>query len=221
MKNTKLEFSMTLVISVLCAIGFGLIAVLVGNTKIQNFDSTIISVVQGIEAPQLTKIMEFFSMIGTGLPIVFITIGVMIVLYTFLGHRRELIFLLFVLIGTALLNKLLKLIFQRARPTIHRIADANGFSFPSGHSVAAFALYGALAFLVWKHVPTAIGRITIIILSSLFIATIGISRIYLGVHYPSDVLGGYLMSACWLSGSIWFYQRYLERVKRGRSTYFK
>ena len=210
---------MTLVISVICAIGFGLIAVFVGNAKIQNFDDTIISVVQGIETPQLTTIMKFFTMIGNGIPIAIITIVVMIILYIFLGHRKELIFLVCVVIGSALLNTSLKLIFKRARPDINRIAEAHGYSFPSGHSMAAFTLYGVLAFLVWKHVPTAVGRVTIIILSSLFIAFIGISRIYLGVHYPSDILGGYLMSACWLTVSIWLYQRYLERSKRIRSTH--
>lgn len=214
MKNTKNTFSMALVISVICALGFGLIAVLVGNTKTQNFDSTIISWVQGLEAPLLTTIMKFFTIIGSGMPIVIITVIIMAILYLFLGHRRELLFLFWVMIGTSLINKLLKLVFQRTRPTLHRIAEASGYSFPSGHSVAAFALYGALAFLIWKHVPTAIGRILIIILSSLFIAIIGISRIYLGVHYPSDVIGGYLMSACCLTVSIWLYQRYLERVER-------
>ncbi|OAB31988.1 phospholipid phosphatase [Paenibacillus macquariensis subsp. defensor] len=219
MNNRKLEFSMTLLISVICAIGFGLIAVFVGNAKIQNFDHTIISVIQGVETPPLTTIMKFFTLIGNGIPIAIITIVVMIILYIFLGHRRELIFLVCVVIGSALLNTLLKLIFKRARPDINRIAEAHGYSFPSGHSMAAFTLYGVLAFLVWKHVPTAVGRVTIIILSSLFIAFIGISRIYLGVHYPSDILGGYLMSACWLTGSIWLYQRYLERSKRIRSTH--
>ncbi len=219
MKNTKLAFSMTLVISVLCAIGFGLIALYVGNTKIQNFDNTIISLVQGLEVPLLTTIMKFFTVIGNTIPIVIITIMVMIVLYIFLGHRRELIFLVCVMIGSALLNTLLKLIFQRARPDINRIIEVKGYSFPSGHSMAAFTLYGVIAFLIWKHIPTAIGRVAIIIMSVLFITFIGISRIYLGVHYPSDILGGYLMSACWLTGSIWVYQRYLERLKRTRSTH--
>jgi len=219
MNDRKLEFSMTLMISIICAISFGLIAVFVGNTKIKNFDNAMINLIQGLESPQLTTIMKFFTMIGNGFSIALITIVVMIILYIFLGHRRELIFLMCVVIGSALLNTLLKLIFQRARPDINRIAEAYGYSFPSGHSMAAFTLYGVIAFLVWKHVPTAVGRVTIIILSSLFITLIGISRIYLGVHYPSDILGGYLMSACWLTGSIWIYQCYLERSKRIRSTH--
>ncbi|OAB43851.1 phosphatase PAP2 family protein [Paenibacillus antarcticus] len=219
MNNRKLELSKTLMISIVCAISFGLIAVFVSNTKIKNFDNTMINLIQGLESPQLTTIMKLFTMIGNGFSIAIITFVVMFILYIFLGHRTELVFLVCVVIGSSLLNTLLKLIFKRARPDINRIAEAHGYSFPSGHSMAAFTLYGVIAFLLWKHVPTAVGRVTIIILSSLFITLIGVSRIYLGVHYPSDILGGYLMSACWLTGSIWIYQRYLERSKRIRSTH--
>ncbi|MNP70769.1 Phosphatidylglycerophosphatase B [compost metagenome] len=90
--------------------------------------------------------------------------------------------------------------------------DVNGFSFPSGHSMAAFSLYGVMAFLLWRHTLTSIGRGVLIAFSVAMILMIGISRIYLGVHYPSDVLGGFLASGCWLSISIWFYQRYMENL---------
>lgn len=200
-----------LLITIVCAIGFILIAFLVGENKFHRFDNRVISLIQGIEAPILTTFMTFFTDLGSMKSIVWIMILVMTILYKFLGHRKELIFLAVVVIGSSQLNWILKIIFQRARPTFHRIIEANGYSFPSGHSMAAFSMYGALAFLVWKHVPTVIGRVITILLSALFIVVIGISRIYLGVHYPSDVIGGYLISACWLTSSIWFYQRYVER----------
>lgn len=211
-KNSRYTFSMALVIFMICGLGFSLMSVLVSNSMTHSFDSNIISWVQGLETPLLTIIMKFFTMIGGGMPIVIIMIMVMAILYQFLGHRRELIFIAYVMMGSWLINKLLKQVFQRDRPMFHRIAEASGYSFPSGHSMNAFALYGAIAFLIWKHVPTLFGRIMIIILSSLFIVIIGVSRIYLGVHYPSDVIGGYLMSACWLTLSIWLYQRYFERM---------
>jgi undecaprenyl-diphosphatase len=109
------------------------------------------------------------------------------------------------------LNGTLKVLFHRARPTLHRIVNANGFSFPSGHSMTAFSLYGIIAFLLWRHIPTSLGRGLLICFSSVMIVTIGVSRIYLGVHYPSDVIGGFLVSGCWLAVSIWFYQRYQEK----------
>jgi undecaprenyl-diphosphatase len=165
-----------------------------------------------MESQGMTRWMELFTWIGSGIPVVIITILSMVVLYVFLRHRRELLFLGCVIAGSAILNSLLKLMFQRARPTIHRIIEVSGYSFPSGHSMAAFSLYGGLAFLIWKHIPTVAGRVLMIIVSAMFILMIGMSRIYLGVHYPSDVVGGYFMSGCWLAICIWFYQRYLERV---------
>lgn len=217
MHKIKLPFSLAIMTAVICTVGFSFIAIWIGDNQIRHFDAAIISWVQNMESPPLTKIMKFFTLIGSGYPIAIIMIAVMIFLYIFLHHRKELVFLAWIVIGSALLNLLLKLLFQRARPTIHRIAEATGYSFPSGHSMAAFGLYGALAFLLWKHVPTAFGRIILIILSSLFILAIGTSRIYLGVHYPSDVLGGYFTSGCLLAVSIWYYQRYLDRLAQVQS----
>lgn len=77
--------------------------------------------------------------------------------------------------------------------------------------MAAFSLYGIVTFLLWKHVKSSFGRGILILISTIMIITIGVSRIYLGVHYPSDVLGGYLASGSWLAVSIWTYQYYLER----------
>nr|WP_312875741.1 phosphatase PAP2 family protein [Paenibacillus planticolens] len=184
---------------------------LVSDEKLVQFDRSIISYVQGLEHPLLTSIMKFFTFIGGGYPVVVITLIIIFFLYKVLHHRRELILFVWVVIGSALLNETLKLIFHRARPMIHRIVDANGFSFPSGHSMAAFSLYGVVAFLLWRHIATPLGRGILILVSIAMILTIGISRIYLGVHYPSDVIGGFLASGSWLAISIWFYQRYQEK----------
>jgi undecaprenyl-diphosphatase len=209
--NLKKQLTWALLISLLCAIGFGLIALLVSDKKIAQFDSTIISAVQGLESPWLTSVMKFFTFIGSGTQVSVIALLVLIFLFKVLHHRRELILFVWVVLGTTILNEILKTIFHRARPTIHRIVDANGFSFPSGHSMAAFSLYGIIAFLLWRHLSTSLSRGILIILSIFMIIMIGVSRIYLGVHYPSDVLGGFLASGCLLAVSIWFYQRYMEK----------
>jgi undecaprenyl-diphosphatase len=211
--SVKLKWQLTraFFISLICAFGFGLIALLISDQKIANFDNFIIRTVQSWESPALTTIMKFFTFVGAGLPAGVISLIAIIILYKFLDHRTELILFLWVVIGSALLNIGLKLLFQRARPVLHRIADANGFSFPSGHAMAAFSVYAVLAYLVWKHIRTGTGRALFLIFSIGMILLIGISRIYLGVHYPSDVLGGYLASGFWLAISIWFFQRNQER----------
>jgi len=189
-------------------------AIFVGEHDIQRFDDAIILFVQGFETPWLTSIMKLFTTIGSTPVVILLSILILIVLYKVLHHRVELILFLSVILGTAILNEALKYLFHRARPTTHRLTEATGFSFPSGHSMEAFALYGVLAFLLWRHIPTQIGRIILILISMIMILLIGTSRIYLGVHYPSDVFGGYFASGFWLAATIWIYLRYQEKRER-------
>jgi undecaprenyl-diphosphatase len=191
----------------LCAAGFMGIAFLVRYDALSHTDARIISLVQGWESPGLTPVMNFFSWMGTGLPLIILMLGIMLFLHQVLGHRKELLLFAAAGIGSSLLNVALKHIFRRPRPELNRLAEAAGFSFPSGHSMAAFSLYGILVFLLWTHTRSRTGRAVLVVLSVCLVASIGISRIYLGVHYPSDVLGGYLASCFWLTATVWLYQK--------------
>ena len=102
------------------------------------------------------------------------------------------------LASSALLNKILKHIVQRPRPTEHRIIDESGYSFPSGHSMVSAAFYGFLIYLIYKNVKNKYLKWGLIALLSLLIFLIGTSRIYLGVHYTSDVLAGFLVAISYL-----------------------
>lgn len=192
---------------------FSLIAYLVHNNQMGWFDKPIISFFQSIETPVSTKLYMFFTLIGSTPFVILIFLITCFLLYFVLKFRTQLIFFLLVLIGSTALNNILKNSFQRERPISHRLVEATGYSFPSGHSMAAFTLYFTLAFLIWKHLPTRFWRGIVIILTTLIILMIGTSRIYLGVHYPSDIIGGYLASTSWLILTIFFYQRYLEAKK--------
>ncbi|MBQ2836269.1 MAG: phosphatase PAP2 family protein [Clostridia bacterium] len=99
---------------------------------------------------------------------------------------------------SALLNKILKHIVQRPRPTEHRIIDESGYSFPSGHSMVSAAFYGLLIYLIYKNVKNKYLKWGLITILSLLIFLIGTSRIYLGVHYTSDVLAGFLVAISYL-----------------------
>jgi undecaprenyl-diphosphatase len=212
--NLKLQLTRAFFLSLASVIGFGLVAILVGEQKIAQFDSVVTSFIQGLESPTMTKIMKFFTTIGS-IPVVSILSAfVLLFLYKVLHHRTELILFLAVMIGAAILNQALKFTFERARPTAHRLIQASGYSFPSGHSMEAFALYGILSFLLWRHTSTRIVLIFLILISVIMIIAIGTSRIYLGVHYPSDVLGGYLAGGFWLAAAIWIYQHYMESRER-------
>ncbi|MFD0048125.1 phosphatase PAP2 family protein [Actinomycetes bacterium NPDC127524] len=208
--NLKKQLSKAFILCLLSLFGFGVMAVLVSKHTIVRFDSTIISIIQGFEAPYLTSIMKFFSYIGGTIPVVLLSLVTIVFLYTVLKHRSELILFIAVIAGANVLFATLKLFFHRARPDLHRLAVATNYSFPSGHATMAMALYGSLTFLLWRNIKTLKGRIILVSISSIMVVTIGISRIYLGVHYPSDIIAGYFISGFWLTFSIWFYQRYQE-----------
>lgn len=99
---------------------------------------------------------------------------------------------------STLLNQILKYIVQRPRPTEFRIIDESGYSFPSGHSMVSAAFYGFLIYLIYKNVKNKYVKWLLITVLSILIILIGISRIYLGVHYTSDVLAGFLISISYL-----------------------
>ncbi len=102
------------------------------------------------------------------------------------------------LVIVTILNQLLKAILQRPRPTEYRIVEETGYSFPSGHSMVSMAFYGYLIYLIYKYVKNKYIKWISIVLLSILVCSIGISRIYLGVHYTSDVLGGFLISMSYL-----------------------
>lgn len=192
---------------VLSAALFVYMCVIVLANKAGFIDDDAIRVVQGWESPELTRVMKFFSWLGSTDVATVIAILVLAILGVFLKHRKELLLFTIVVAGMPLINHLLKNIFERDRPDIHRIVQEHGFSFPSGHSSASFAMYGVLAYLLWRHVKTGWGRGIMLALGLLFPLCIGLSRIYLGVHYPSDVIGGYLVSGAFLGAAIEVYGR--------------
>jgi undecaprenyl-diphosphatase len=195
---------MSLVLGVL----FVIMMVLVGADRIAWFDQSIINAVQGMENEGLTRIMKGFTFLGSSLVATLLSVIAFLFLWLVLRHRKELLMFLLSVGGSEIWNIIIKNWMQRQRPNTHRLIEISGFSFPSGHSMAAFALYGTLTYLLWRHIPALAGRIAMIVIGVALTLLIGISRIYLGVHYPSDVFGGYLASATWLMLSIYVFEKY-------------
>lgn len=107
------------------------------------------------------------------------------------------------------LNLILKSLLQRPRPTEFRIINETGYSFPSGHSMISMAFYGFIIYLIYEKVKNKYIKWTSITLLSILIVMIGFSRIYLGVHYVSDVLAGFLFSIAYLIVYIGIINKYL------------
>lgn len=126
-----------------------------------------------------------------------------------------------VALGAGVINQLFKFIFQRPRPSnIEHLVVQHGYSFPSGHAMGSVITYGALLFIIIRTYSTwKVPLISALVLVPL-IALIGISRIYVGVHYPSDVIGGFSMGLAVLSFSLGIYSLFLteKEIKEGEET---
>jgi undecaprenyl-diphosphatase len=197
-------------LALVAAICFAVDAYAVALNKSTGLDHFANSI-QSMESPAMTTIMKIFTFIGSPEVVLILFVISAFVLYKVLHHRTEVVLFAAVMVGTVVVNQVLKTLFHRARPDIQQIVTETGYSFPSFHSMGSFALFGVLTFLLWRHIKTSAGRTMMIIGGVLLTLLVGISRIYLGVHYVSDVVGGYLASGFWLGCCIYVFQRYQER----------
>ena len=142
----------------------------------------------------LTPIMQAFTSLSS--PVV---LGVMlIVVAAFAPGRVPGRFALANLVGIVVLNFALKEIVQRPRPEGFRLIAETGYSFPSGHSMVAVAFYGFMIWLILRYEEDRILRVVWSLALFFVVVLIGMSRVYLGVHYFSDVIAGYCVAAVWL-----------------------
>lgn len=151
-------------------------------------------VVMHIRAAWLTPIMQSISDLAH--PVVLVVM--LLVIEVFAPGRRPGLCAAVNLVLATLLNLLLKTLIQRPRPEGYRLVAESGFSFPSGHSMVAMAFYGLLIWMVWRYEKDSVVRRLGVIGFGLVIVLVGLSRIYLGVHYASDVLAGFCASIAWL-----------------------
>lgn len=151
-------------------------------------------VVEKMRNPILTDILKIITNLGSAFVLITITILSLIIL----KNKKIGLCITLNLALSTLLNVLLKNIIQRPRPEGYRLIEETGFSFPSGHSMVNTAFYGLLIYLIIKNVKNKKLKYALSILISILILAIGFSRIYLGVHYTSDVLAGFLISVAYL-----------------------
>ncbi len=161
---------------------------------INTIDNAIYETIIKIMNSNITAIMIFISFLGSAITL--ITLALASIFLVKDKKYSKLIMLNLAL--SFILNRILKLIIARPRPPRLRLVIENGYSFPSGHSMVSFAFYGFLIYLINKNLKNKKIKYSLIVLLSLLILLIGISRIYLGVHYVTDVLGGYIIGLIYL-----------------------
>jgi membrane-associated phospholipid phosphatase len=180
-----------------------------GDTK--HFDSVVRQWVHGFASPGLTRAMFAISFMGDNGMFAMVILTVVLFLYE--RWRRGLVWLSITMVGALILNATLKLAFARVRPVPFFGTLPHSYSFPSGHALMSFCFYGVMAGLIMARVRSRWLRIVLWCATALLVLLIGISRIYLGVHYPSDVVAGYLAGAIWVTTMIAVDR--LRRTRRG------
>jgi membrane-associated phospholipid phosphatase len=173
--------------------------------KEKMFDDLMIGFFDSITSAGLVKAMKVFTFLGSTAFLV----PFYVVLTTYYFIKKNYLFGFYILIITATSTALfagLKLIFHRQRPEHPVIKGVTGYSFPSGHSLSAFVFSSILIYIVWHSSFSTTAKWILSIFLILFATTVGISRIVLKVHYPTDVIASFCMGIVWVSLSLWILQ---------------
>lgn len=183
------------VVLFICLVGFLALAEDVFNKEIMYGDIIGYKLISTfLISDFVTTIAKFITNFGGA---IFLSIAT-VMLFLLIKNKKIGLSIISNIVIITVLNQLLKRILQRPRPTEFRIVEEKGYSFPSGHSMVSMAFYGYLIYLIYRYIKNKYVKWTLITILSILICLIGISRIYLGVHYTSDVLGGFLLSISYL-----------------------
>jgi membrane-associated phospholipid phosphatase len=166
--------------------------------EIDVIDEAVIKKMQLIENVTLDQIMMFVTELGSVWFLSFCTLAAITALWVNAKDRLGILFLLIAIGGGGALTKLLKHLYGRGRPSINPEIDAIGYSFPSGHSMGSLIFYGFIAYLIVRSARKPFTKWITIFVAGFLVVGIGFTRIYLGAHFPSDVLAGHLAGAIWL-----------------------
>ena len=206
----EIKKNKNIVVIIICLLLFGFILVNILNGQIAKFDTFIYKMIISLKSNSVTTILKFITELGSAKALILITLICLI----FIKSKKIGTSIAINLASIGLLNYLLKIIIQRPRPPLEfRMVEESGFSFPSGHSMASLAFYGLIIYFLFKNINSKKTRNIICTSLVLLIFLIGISRIYLGVHYASDVLAGLIFSVGYLA----VYIPYILKLFEGKS----
>ncbi|ODQ85506.1 acid phosphatase [Dietzia alimentaria] len=159
------------------------------------FDRPVMLWLQSRHSPRTTRIVRAVTELGGVTAVPLFALATSAYLVSVRGSRRPAALLTVSLVGSTIINSVLKALYRRGRPTFFtHIVEEKSYSFPSGHAMASAALAGCACVLAW---PTA-WRYPVIVGSAGYVPAIGVTRMYLGVHFPSDILAGWCVSLAWV-----------------------
>jgi undecaprenyl-diphosphatase len=219
-KKRLLEFvSLSLLLGLAAAVGtiifFGWLTseVLEGETR--HFDDVTRAAVHQLASPAMTTAMRGISFLGSILFLFPATVAI-VIWFALRKWGREAKLFAITMGGASLLNISLKLAFKRSRPVpFFDLFPPESYSFPSGHALTSACFFGALAAILTARIKSGRMRIVIWIVATLMFLLIGFSRIYLGVHYTTDVIAGFAAAWIWIL-VVRFVEMQLRRLRKRR-----
>lgn len=182
------------IILIICIIISIILSALIINYEVIDIDTKVYSFISKYISDELTFIVRFITEFGNAL----IFILICLISFILIKNKKISYSITLNLIIITVFNFILKLLFQRPRPDGINIIEELGYSFPSGHSMVSMAFYGFIIYLIYRYVKNNYYKYTFMSILSILIILIGLSRVYLGVHYITDVLAGFLISISYL-----------------------
>ncbi len=201
MNNKKISY----IISAISLLLFTVVMILALNNSLTLFDNTIYNFLISKRCDFLDIYFKTITKLGNTVPVLLIVIILLITL-----NKKDKILLGSSAVLSVVINTILKNIVERPRPDHLRLITQGGYSFPSGHAMISICVYGTLIYIINKNIKNKLPKIILTILLLIIIISIGLSRIYVGVHYPSDILGGYLLSLTIVIININLYHKYIR-----------
>ena len=191
--------TVSLIVALAATAVFAGFAAIVVQGFTQVADERVLQWIQSYRSDSLNRVMLEITSLGAGSVLALLVLVASVFLW--LTHHRWSVYILFLgILGGQIVNRILKDFFERPRPTVvDAVTDVASLSFPSGHAMTSAITYGSVAYLVARLEPTPRLRTATWILTILIVLAVGVSRMYLGVHYPSDVLAGYIGGIAWLA----------------------
>lgn len=214
--STRIQelFGLRLIASLVALLVFVWLARQVAKGVAIGFDAGVRAFVHQNASSGLTGVMRFLSDLGEPGLLFMLGIGALIAMLVLRWNRQAILFLI-LLSGAFVLDSTLKFTFHRTRPApFFGTPEPHSSSFPSGHALFSICFFGVLAVIATEHVASRKARAAIWALATVLVSAIGLSRIYLGVHYPSDVVAGYAAAVFWV-GAVTHMDRLLRRRSAG------
>ncbi|PES66417.1 phosphoesterase [Bacillus cereus] len=190
---------------------FGIIAWRVQASGVTAVDTYVREMVKGLQTEISITFFTYFTKLGSAIGVITTLIISLLVFWKKRYYAAMIVYPMAIL-TTHLVNKGIKEIAKRDRPSLNEALDALGYSFPSGHAMLSIMTFGFLTYIIAANLKSITGKYVITILMGILILSIGLSRVILNVHYPTDILAGYCAGGILLIIAIYCHRLLTERL---------